>query len=618
MSRVFSACLCAIVVFVSVAGAAVYTVAPALAASGVLTIDTPLHDSPNPGAPMLALLQPGTVVTVDGPPVEGFYPVSVNGVTGWMRGETMQLTKDAPAGEADATPETTEDLANGEVPIAQDASETPLTDAELAPPGEDVAPVDQAAPAPDAPVDNGLVAEPPVVADDASGENGVTQAPPPAAEPDPNAAQTDPDEAIAPVDANASNDPNAPVSPDTDPVVEQIDAPADGQPAVDTAAPVDAAVATDPAAPVDHNEPELIDPATGNTMPGPVSTPATTDGQEQILSPDPQVISATVTQPPVQTGETTADPAADPAAAPAPAPVEASTPPPADVTTQTLAAPATETPAAEPAPAPEATPAPTPTPEPPLALNGPAYVLVDMPVRDGPGSQYGLVFTVPAGSSLNRTGEYKDGWISVNYKEVWGWAQADQMSEPIPVEDEKPLSDQVNTKEPKPGSGVAFVNADLSLRAGPSANEEPIVVVPAGSRVILTGVMEGDFQRVTYGDYVGWISNSFLENPDNPAPNGQGTGKQENYSRKQIVKYINAAADKYGQDRGAMLRVATCESNLDPYAVNPSGSYGLFQFIRSTWKSTPYGDQDIFDPQANANAAAWMWKQGRKSEWVCQ
>ncbi len=54
------------------------------------------------------------------------------------------------------------------------------------------------------------------------------------------------------------------------------------------------------------------------------------------------------------------------------------------------------------------------------------------------------------------------------------------------------------------------------------------------------------------------------------------------------------------------------------YAVNPSGSYGLFQFIRSTWKSTPYGDEDVFDPEANANAAAWMWSEGRKSEWVCQ
>jgi soluble lytic murein transglycosylase-like protein len=142
--------------------------------------------------------------------------------------------------------------------------------------------------------------------------------------------------------------------------------------------------------------------------------------------------------------------------------------------------------------------------------------------------------------------------------------------------------------------------------------------VPAGSKVVLTGVMEGDFQRVTFKEEIGWIANEYLATPESPAPNGEAKGKQENYSERQIVRIIYQAADRYDQSRSDMLRVARCESNLDPYAVNPSGSYGLFQFIRSTWKSTPFGSEDIFDPQANANAAAWMWKQGRKSEWVCQ
>jgi hypothetical protein len=68
-----------------------------------------------------------------------------------------------------------------------------------------------------------------------------------------------------------------------------------------------------------------------------------------------------------------------------------------------------------------------------------------------------------------------------------------------------------------------------------------------------------------------------------------------------------------------MLRVARCESNLVPSAVNQhGGSYGLFQFKPGTWLSTPYADYDIFDPRASANAAAWMWSVGRRREWVCQ
>ncbi len=91
------------------------------------------------------------------------------------------------------------------------------------------------------------------------------------------------------------------------------------------------------------------------------------------------------------------------------------------------------------------------------------------------------------------------------------------------------------------------------------------------------------------------------------------------HSEQEILNFISKAANEYGQSESAMVRVARCESVLDPCAVNPSGPYyGLFQFLKSTWKTTPYGDRDIFDPEAQSLATAWMWKQGRKNEWACQ
>ena len=60
-----------------------------------------------------------------------------------------------------------------------------------------------------------------------------------------------------------------------------------------------------------------------------------------------------------------------------------------------------------------------------------------------------------------------------------------------------------------------------------------------------------------------------------------------------------------------MVRVARCESTLNPCALNSDGPYyGLYQFLKSIWRSTPYGDRDIFDPQAQALATGWMWQQG--------
>jgi LysM repeat protein len=85
-----------------------------------------------------------------------------------------------------------------------------------------------------------------------------------------------------------------------------------------------------------------------------------------------------------------------------------------------------------------------------------------------------------------------------------------------------------------------------------------------------------------------------------------------------IVGIITAAAQRYGQSPAAMIKVAECESGLNPLAVNrSSGASGLFQFLPSTWRTTPYASSSIFDATANANAAAWMWSVGRRREWVC-
>lgn len=96
-------------------------------------------------------------------------------------------------------------------------------------------------------------------------------------------------------------------------------------------------------------------------------------------------------------------------------------------------------------------------------------------------------------------------------------------------------------------------------------------------------------------------------------------GCKVKHSEKEILDFIAKAAKKYGQSENAMVRVARCESALDPCAVNKSGPYyGLFQFLKSTWKTTPYKDKSIYDPEAQALAAGWMWKQGRKNEWACK
>ena len=85
-----------------------------------------------------------------------------------------------------------------------------------------------------------------------------------------------------------------------------------------------------------------------------------------------------------------------------------------------------------------------------------------------------------------------------------------------------------------------------------------------------------------------------------------------------ISQIIQQAFAPLGQAAvGWAERVAMCESGDNPYARNPDGASGLFQFMPSTWAGTPYASSSVFDPVANARAAAWLYARRGASAWSC-
>lgn len=63
--------------------------------------------------------------------------------------------------------------------------------------------------------------------------------------------------------------------------------------------------------------------------------------------------------------------------------------------------------------------------------------------------------------------------------------------------------------------------------------------------------------------------------------------------------------------------ISYAESRNNPLARNPSGASGLFQFLPSTFRSTPPGmrGESIWDVSAQREAARYMVLAGRKREW---
>ena len=214
-----------------------------------------------------------------------------------------------------------------------------------------------------------------------------------------------------------------------------------------------------------------------------------------------------------------------------------------------------------------------------LAATGTATA--DVNLRAGPGEEYEALIVIPAGAGVSIDGDAVNGYVPVTYAGVSGWAAADLLAVDVEAAAAAPSS-----KEDGP---------ILEEVVGAGATEPATEPVPAPAT-------EPTTEPTTSADAA--------------APRrGGGDG----YTEEEIIRIIHEAADRYGQPREDMVRVARCESGLNPNAVDPAGLYfGLFQFVPSTFAGTPYGEYDIFDPWANAHAAAWMWSEGRRGEWVCQ
>jgi uncharacterized protein YraI len=250
--------------------------------------------------------------------------------------------------------------------------------------------------------------------------------------------------------------------------------------------------------------------------------------------------------------------------------------------------------------------------------------------RIGPGTDYDVMTIIPSGAPISVLDGPNNGFYYIQYGDATGWASGDYLA----VNGNPPSSgDPVSMPVSYDGAtGAAWViDGELNLRTEPSASGTIILVMPDAAQLELTGELAGNYSGVIYNGTVGWAASQYLslngpsapvETPVPSEPTPEPTDPVSPggpYTEDEIIQIIYDAADRYGQPREDMLRVAMCESNLDPGAVNgSSGASGLFQFMPSTFASTPYADQDIFDAWASANAAGWMWSVGRRNEWECQ
>ena len=214
----------------------------------------------------------------------------------------------------------------------------------------------------------------------------------------------------------------------------------------------------------------------------------------------------------------------------------------------------------------------------------------DTLILAGPGGQYGILTVAPSGAVMSVDGDPVDGYYPVTFEGISGWTAIGLLQ----------IADGGGNAGGGNGGGGGGNNRDTTRENG-NGGVETVTADPIfsdGGAPVEAAPSEPSAEPVTGGTY---------------GPGGAS------YSEQQVIDIIYEAADNYGQSRDDMLRVARCESSLNPHAVGGGGAYhGLYQFVPSTFSGTPYGQYDIYDPWANANAAGWMWAEGKKSNCVCQ
>lgn len=89
-------------------------------------------------------------------------------------------------------------------------------------------------------------------------------------------------------------------------------------------------------------------------------------------------------------------------------------------------------------------------------------------------------------------------------------------------------------------------------------------------------------------------------------------------ARKNTIEIIRETMEEHNFQMYDLVTLAKCESTFNPQIYNySSGATGLFQYKDTTWGTTPYCNEDIWDVEAQTKATIWMFEHNRYTEWEC-
>lgn len=106
-----------------------------------------------------------------------------------------------------------------------------------------------------------------------------------------------------------------------------------------------------------------------------------------------------------------------------------------------------------------------------------------------------------------------------------------------------------------------------------------------------------------------------------PSPTLTPTPTQIQVNSNDLNSLFEKYSAEYSVDKNLLVKIADCESNLNPNAISSFGYVGLFQFSESLWVSTRTRIGKDSNPTLRTNAeesirtASLLISEGRQSVW---
>jgi uncharacterized protein YraI len=149
------------------------------------------------------------------------------------------------------------------------------------------------------------------------------------------------------------------------------------------------------------------------------------------------------------------------------------------------------------------------------------YAITELNLRQGPSLTAAVLRFIPAGAPVHRTsGAVTNGYAPVTYDGVSGWAVALGL---VATPEEVTATAVPTTAAPAPApapvpaatSETRVTLTPLMLRSGPTADAEPVLVIPEGALLTLTREgAESGYVTADYDGVTGWVYADLIARQD--------------------------------------------------------------------------------------------------------